>query len=262
LTLWEALVLGILQGATEFLPVSSSGHLVIGETLLGVELPGIFFVVAMHVATLVSVLLVYRQRVLELTLGVLKWERSSVRYVALLALASVPAGVVGVFFGDFVEVLFASPWTVGVALSVTGMVLWTTRAAQKRRSTWGEVSASSAILIGLAQAFAITPGISRSGSTVAAALWLGVDAREAAAFSFLLSVPAIGGAALLQLPELAAGTPGISGGVLLSAAVAAAVTGVLAMRLLLSMLEKRTFHHFAVYCWALSGAFLLYLALR
>jgi undecaprenyl-diphosphatase len=259
---WEAVILGVVQGATEFLPVSSSGHLVIGQALLGIELPGIFFEVAVHVATLLSVLLVYRQRVAELVVGAVRRDPTAWRYLGLLALASVPAGVVGVFFGDGVEALFESPWTVVVALAVTGALLWSTRAAQSRRESWGEVDTARAVIIGLAQAFAIVPGISRSGSTVVTGLWLGVDARDAAAFSFLMSIPAIGGAALLQVPELMEGTPGMSGIVLMTAAVAAAVTGVLAIRTFLLMLQRRAFHHFSLYCWGVAALFATWLLFR
>jgi undecaprenyl-diphosphatase len=262
LSFWEAVLLGIVQGATEFLPVSSSGHLVIGQALLGIELPGIFFEVAVHVATLLSVLLVYRQRVAELFVGAVRREPSALRYVGLILLASVPAGVVGVFFEDAVSALFESDWTVGVALAVTGALLWSTRAAQRRTRQPADLTPGRALLIGVAQAVAITPGISRSGSTVVTGLWLGVDAREAAAFSFLMSLPAIGGAALLQLPELMEGEMGMSPGVLFAALVAAAVTGVLAIRTFLALLQRRAFHHFGVYCWVVAGSFLAWLALR
>jgi undecaprenyl-diphosphatase len=262
LSFWEAVILGIVQGATEFLPVSSSGHLVIGQALLGVELPGIFFEVAVHVATLLSVLLVYRERVAGLLVGAMRREREPLRYLGMIVLASVPAGIVGVFFEDAVESLFESPWTVGVALLVTGVLLWSTRAAQRRVQNPTEVTPGPAFLIGVAQAFAITPGISRSGSTVVAGLWLGVEAREAAAFSFLMSIPAISGAALLQLPELLEGEIGMPVLVLLVAFVAAAVTGVLAIRTFLAMLQRKAFHHFGVYCWVVGGGFLLWLATR
>jgi len=259
---WEAVLLGIVQGATEFLPVSSSGHLVIGQSLLRLELPGIFFEVAVHVATLLSVLLVYRERVTSLLFGALRLERESLRYLGLIVLASVPAGIVGVFFKDAVEVLFDRPATVVVALTVTGALLWSTRTVLARRGPSVEVDVVRALFIGVAQAFAITPGISRSGATVVTSLWLGMDAREAAAFSFLMSVPAIGGAALLQVPELLEGAPGIAGGPLLAAALAAAVTGVLAIRIFLIMLQRGTFHHFAIYCWLMAVAFGTWLVVR
>ena len=259
---WEAVVLGIVQGATEFLPVSSSGHLVMAQALLGIELPGVFFEVAVHVATLFSVLLVYRERVAKLLLGAMRREGEAWRYLGLILLASVPAGLVGVLFEDAIEALFDSPWVVGVALVVTGALLWSTKAAQRRREAWGHVDARGALTMGFAQAFAIIPGISRSGTTVVAGLWTGVEAGEAAAFSFLMSVPAIGGAALLQVPELMEGTPGLGGPALLAGSVAAAVTGVLAIRTFVAMLRKKTFHSFGLYCWAAGGLFMAWLALR
>jgi undecaprenyl-diphosphatase len=148
----------------------------------------------------------------------------------------------------------------GVALLVTGAILWPSRAAlaravQERPGLW------AALVIGFAQAAALVPGISRSGSTVVAALWLGVAAPEAAAFSFLMAVPAIGGAAVLQIPELGA-TVGPGWLPLLVGGVAAAVTGVLAIRTFVGMLARRSFHLFAPYCWCVASVYLLYLALR
>ncbi len=259
MTLIEAIVLGIVQGATEFLPVSSSGHLVIFQELLDVREPGVVFEVAVHVATLVSILFVYRKRVADLAVGALRREADALRYVGLLALATVPAGLVGVLAEDAVEALFENPFAPGFALLVTGLFLWSSRAAMPRATAaapgWG-----AALLIGVAQAFALVPGISRSGSTVVAALWLGVDPKEAAAFSFLMAVPAISGAAVLQLGELGAGG-GLTTALLVGSAFAA-VTGVLAIRTFVAMLAKRSFHLFAPYCWAVGAAFLIYLVVR
>jgi len=260
MTLIEAAVLGIVQGATEFLPVSSSGHLVIAETLLGVRDQGVVFEVAVHVATLVSILLVYRTRVAGLVAGAVRGDAAALRYVGLLVIATLPAAVVGVLWEDAVEALFENPVAPGIALLVTGLILWSSRAATPRASgavpTWG-----AALLIGVAQAFALVPGISRSGSTVVAALWLGVAPREAAAFSFLMAVPAIGGAAVLQLGELGAGS-GPGAGALALGSVFAAVVGVLAIRTFVALLAKESFYLFAPYCWIVGAAFLGYLALR
>lgn len=258
---WEALLLGVVQGATEFLPVSSSGHLVMFQVVLGIDIPGKVFEVAVHVATLISVLWVYRERVRRLIAGSIRRESEALRYVGLLALASIPAGVVGVFFEDALTALFDRPAVAGVALLVTGTLLWSIRAARRRRDAgeWRPPATRDAVLMGLAQAFAIIPGISRSGATVVTGLWTGVEAREAAAFSFLMSVPAIGGAALLSVVDLMEGTPGLGAGPLLVGGVAAALAGVLAIRTFVAMLEKRSFHHFAVYCWLVGAAFLSYL---
>jgi undecaprenyl-diphosphatase len=240
------------------------------QVLLDVALPGVFFEVAVHVATLVSVLLVYRERVVRLVRGGVRGEAESWRYLLLLGLATVPAAVVGVGFREVVERAFDSPVVPGVALLVTGSLLFSTRWVETRG---GEVPESpppapappglrAALFMGIAQAFALVPGISRSGSTVVVGLWMGVEAREAAAFSFLMAVPAIAGAALLQIPELVASGPGVAGPVLAGGAGVAAVTGVLAIRTFVVMLRKRAFHRFAWYCWGVGGAFLVYLGLQ
>ena len=282
MNVWEAVFLGALQGATEFFPVSSSGHLVVGQTLLGLEIPGVQFEVAVHVATLVSVLVIYRVRLIELLFGTLRRDGDVWRYVGLLALATLPAGIVGVFFGDAIEVLFESPFVPATAFLVTGAILWSTRRVLGRelgrefghelgrelgqelgqeleREDWKKPGWGVALLIGLAQAFALVPGISRSGTTVAMALWLGVDAEEAAEFSFLMAIPAIAGAALLQMPDLASQGLTLSGTALAAGSIVAAITGILAIKAFVALLVRKTFHRFAIYCWALGLGFLLYL---
>ena len=258
MSVWEAVFLGALQGATEFLPISSSGHLVVGQTLLGLEIRGVQFEVAVHVATLISVLVMYRGRLVDLLYGTLRRDGKAWRYVGLLALATLPAGIVGVFFGDQIEGLFESPFVPATAFLMTGAILWSTRRALGRE-VWKSPTWAMALLIGLAQAFALVPGISRSGTTVAMALWLGIAAEEAAAFSFLMAIPAIAGAAVFQVPELASQGLTLSGTALASGSIVAAVTGVLAIKAFVALLLRKTFHRFAIYCWALGTAFLSYL---
>lgn len=266
MTWYEGILLGLLQGATEFLPVSSSGHLVMGQAVLGVEVPGPGFEVALHLATLVSVLVAYRARIAALLGGVLQGGRAQLRYGGLLLLASVPAAVAGAGFGDFFGGLFDRPAVAAVALLVTGCVVWTARGALARNPA-GRPGVGSALVVGLAQAAAIVPGISRSGATVVAALWRGVGPREAAAFSFLLSVPAVGGAALLEVPGLVAGTGaaaqgGVHAGVLGVAAVVACVTGVAAIGMFRRMLDNRLLHRFAPYLWGVGALFLWFVSAR
>ena len=301
MTTWEALVLGVVQGFTEFLPVSSSGHLVVGQALLGIELPGVAFEVAVHFATLVSVLVAYRRRVGALMHGSVRLDPGTWRYLGLIALANVPAAATYFFLGDVVEAAFETPAAAGVAFLVTGGLLWSARKASRRglpppagtgmrdRDEGGPADGlpggpqpdeqldlldpppdapgpfpgvrgpGVAMLIGVAQALALFPGISRSGSTVVAALWLGIESDDAAEFSFLMSVPAILGATLLQLVDAgtAAFVPGTAP--LVFGAVAAAATGLLAIRIFLAVLRARSFHRFALYPWMLGLLFLAYL---
>jgi undecaprenyl-diphosphatase len=203
---------------------------------------------------------VYRSRVTGLAGGVVRRDPESVRYVLLLAVATVPAGLLGVLAKDPIEALFDVPAAPGVALLVTGSFLWTSRwalaGAVKKQPGW-----AAAFLIGCAQAFALVPGISRAGATVVTALWLGIQAREAAAFSFLMSVPVIAGAAILQIPELQQGI-GVTVPALVAGATVAAVTGVLAIRTFVALLARESFHYFAPYCWTVGVLFLGWLWLR
>ena len=256
MTPFEAILLGIVQGLTEFLPVSSSGHLVLGEALLGTSTPGVLFEVAVHVATLCAVCIVFRERLLRLVGGVLRRESSALVYVGLLLLATVPAAIVGTTLSGWIEPLFDRPLTAATLILVTGGIVWSLR-----RTVEGAVravpSAGQAFLIGVAQAVAILPGISRSGTTVAVGTWLGVDPTRVAEFSFLMSIPAIAGAAVLQVPDLRAGGMEIGAVPLLVAFAAAVVSGILAIRIFVRMLERRTFHRFAYYCWVAGAAYLV-----
>lgn len=255
MTLWEAILLGVVQGATEFLPVSSSGHLVVTQALLGLELPGISFEIAVHLATLVSIMLVYRERIGALITGVARREPDRLREAGLLVVATLPAAVIGIGAGDALERLFEAPAVVGVCLMATGGILWTSRAALEKNPEGRVDTVRLALLIGLAQSLALLPGISRSGTTVVVALWLGVAGREAAAFSFLMAIPAIGGAAILALPDLASGG-GVGTTALLVGGVAAAGTGVLAITSFLALLKRQRFHAFTYYLVPLGLFFL------
>jgi len=256
----EALWLGLVQGLTEFFPVSSSGHLLVMQELLGIHEEGILFEITVHVATLLSVLIFYRARVGALVFGGLRGDREALRYVGKLALATVPAVVAVLLFGDWFDAQFESPVTAGICLILTGGILWTTRSTIDRARA-PEPSWTVALLIGCAQVLAILPGISRSGTTVAAALALGVAPVAAAEFSFLMSVVAIAGAAVRSIPDLAAVPEGAWTPLLLGG-VAAAAAGVAAIAIFVRLLRTRGFYRFAYYTWALGAAFLIWLAAR
>ena len=257
----EAFWLGIVQGLTEFLPVSSSGHLVVFQSLLGIEVgDGLLFEIAVHLATLFAIVIFYRRRIGELVAGALRGSPDAWRYGAKLALDTLPAVVVALLAGDWVRAQFASPGVAGSCLLVTGGILWTTRRSVVR-AVGEEPSWAAALLIGCAQAFAILPGISRSGTTVAAALLLGVRSDRAAEFSFLLGIVAIAGAAVITLPDLSEANDAVLRQLALGS-LAALVSGVAAIWLFLKLLRSQVFYAFAYYTWAVGALFLGWLVLR
>lgn len=243
----DAALLGLVQGLTEFLPVSSSGHLVLVQALLGVHQKGVLFEVVLHLATLGSVLVFYRRRVAELALGMAQRRPEAWRYVAKLVVATVPAVALVLAVGGFLEAQFESARSAALGLLATGAILWTTRRTLPG-ATGEEPSFAAAFWIGCGQALAILPGVSRSGTTVAVALALGVRPAMAAEFSFLMSVIAISGAAVRMLPELS----GVSAAALAPLAVGGAValvSGVAAIWAFVRLLRHGGFHRFAWYVW-------------
>jgi undecaprenyl-diphosphatase len=246
---WQGAVLGAVQGLTEFLPISSSGHLVVVEHAFGLTTPGVLVEVTLHLATLLAVLIVYWKRLWQLASGALSGDSVEWRYVGLLAVGTVPAALVGVLLDDWVGRAFDSLVAVGVSFMVTAVILWSTRLT--RVGTAGEPSVRGAVGIGLAQALAVFPGISRSGSTIAAATWLGVEPVKAAEYSFLLAIPAILGAALLQIGAAATDSLDGSLGPLALGFLVSLVAGIFAIRVLVVLLRRGTFHRFAPYCLAL-----------
>jgi undecaprenyl-diphosphatase len=255
--LWQAVVLGLVQGLTEFLPVSSSGHLVLVEALTGVRMPGIFVEVSLHVATLGSVLIVYGARLWRIALGAARGQPAELRMAWLLIVATIPAAVIGYLFNQALEEFFHSLIYVGVFFLVTGLILWSTRS---RAGTHAEPRLGGAAAIGFAQAVAILPGISRSGSTVSAALWLGLTPVAAAEFSFLMAVPVIAGAALLEGRHATVGLAHVGVVPFVAGLVVAFASGIFAIRFLVAMLRRGRFYTFAPYCWVV-GVFTIAFAL-
>ena len=246
LSWWQGLLLGLVQGLTEFLPISSSGHLVLAERLVGYRPQGVFFEVVVHVATLVSVLVAYRTSIAGMIGGLVRRDRESWRYAGLLLLASVPAGLAGILLRDYFEQSFHSMPALGWQFLITAAILWSTRYAMPR-GQGTRVTALQAVLIGIAQALAIVPAISRSGATIAAGLWTGLAAAPAAEFSFLMSIVVIAGSGLLEARHIPPGTQPFTLP-LLAAFVAAMLSGLLAIRWLVALLRHRKFHLFAPYC--------------
>ena len=253
----EAALLGVVQGLTEFFPVSSSGHLAMFQALFGGREGGaLLFEVAVHVATLIAIVFFYRHRIRALIAGVLDWNREAIDYVGKLIVATVPSVIIGLTAKDWIEAQFSNPLLVGCALLVTGAIVfssrWTAAGAIAQTPGWAVV-----VAIGLAQAFAILPGISRSGSTVAVALALGVAPRIAAEFSFLLGIIAISGAAVLMLPGVSQAEPRLLLNIGIGS-LTALISGLLAIWLFVRMLDRSLFHYWAWYCWAVGGSFLVW----
>ena len=248
----EVTLLSILQGVAEFLPISSSGHLVLGKGLLGMQEMGMRIDIFLHVGTLIAIFAFYFAVIRRILVN-LEWA-----YMLKVVVSAVPAGVVGVLFKDQLEAAFASPKMVGGALIFTGVVLTLTRFLSKGDK---DVSFARAIWMGVAQAVAILPGVSRSGMTLAAARASKVEAEKSAEFSFLMSAPPIAGAALLELLKSlkesgATEAAEVSWGLTVYGCVLAAVVGYFSLKILLKSLKGRWFWLFGPYC-IIAGALAL-----
>lgn len=269
----EAIVLGAIQGLTEFLPVSSSGHLVLFQNLFGLKEPELLFDICLHVGTLAAVLIVFYREILDILTALVRIPgrlRSaggianllagdrSIRMALLIVVGSIPTAVIGLLFKEITDRLFGSLTIVGCMLLVTGTLLWLTRAIRSQGRPVEQTTLKDAIVIGIVQGLAILPGISRSGSTIATALFLGVDRTVAGRYSFLLSIPAIVGALALSLdtPELHTTIPLET---ILAGSVISAAIGWLALLILLRVVDRGQLHRFAPYCWIV-GAITLVIA--
>ncbi len=252
----ETVLLGVVQGLTEFLPVSSSGHLVIVQRLFGIESAGVTLEVLLHFGTLLAVFWVFWRDFLDL----LKFPRDSFqrRFLLLLILGCIPTALIGFLLGDLIESIFHSLPLTGIALLVTGGILKLLTLLPEGRKDISTMKPVDALWIGLLQGIAVIPGISRSGSTITAALWRGLDRATAVRYSFMLAAPVIFGATLLEVKDLFTG--GLEGALLWSYAVGAAVacvTGVVAIKVFIRLLQERKFHYFAYYCWLLGAAVII-----
>ncbi len=263
MTLFQAAILGIVQGLTEFLPISSSGHLILFPDLLGWDIHSLTFDVAVHLATLGAIFVALWPRISAWWYEIKKGDKGAQRFLLKIILATIPAAVFGVLAGDWLEAQRTLS-VVATMLIVWGMVLWIADyvAAHYPRSVMRDDKTSwpLAIGIGVAQAVALIPGVSRSGITMSVGLLAGLDRKTAATFSFLLAIPAIAGAGLLTAVDVAQTGLDVSVGALLVGCVTAFLSGVFAIRFLLSVIEKGGFRWFALYRIAL-GVFLLWVTI-
>jgi len=263
----KAVVLGIVQGLTEFLPISSSGHLVIGSELLDFQGKGVAFDVFLHMGTLLAVVLVFRKEIVAMIAAPFQYMRAergeevmhNLRWNGFVVISVLPAVVVGLYLKDSIEIIFSSLLIVFGMLFLTGVLMISSRYLRSRDVPLG---GRHALLMGCAQAMAIMPGLSRSGSTIFAGMALGVDRQIVARFSFIMSIPAILGAMVLQLGDLIQTPPATASLVNIAAGTAAsAVSGYFAIILLLDVVRRNRLQWFGYYCLVLSVAGFLYLIL-
>ncbi len=244
MTIFEAALLGIIQGLTEFLPISSSGHLVIGQKILGISIAGNVFDVVVHLGTLVSVLIVFWTDIWQLIKS-LK-STTTQKYILALAIGTLPAAITGILFKDVILEAFENVRVVAITLMITGIILLTTKFIKIKLK---DISISRGLLIGIAQALAIVPGISRSGITISLGIHLGIAPEKAAKYSFLLAIPAIAGAGLFTgLDIIESSEPTLPLSVLIVGFVSSLLIGWISLKWLLVLIRSGKFHWFGVYC--------------
>lgn len=239
----KAFLLGIIQGLTEFLPVSSSGHLVILKNLLDFRMNGVQMEVTVHFATLLSIIVFFRNKILDY----LTKEK-----LLLIIVGTLPIAIAGFLIKNRIELLFNNYHLVTIMLAITGIILFTTR---KKREGKRLLDIKVSFLIGVAQAFALIPGLSRSGLTVTAALLLGLSREKSFEFSFILAIPALLGAFLLNIPEICS----VKGnyGTLLTGGITAFISGLFALWAFYRIIKNKDLHLFSYYLWLVSAASLL-----
>lgn len=264
MTWFEALILGLIQGLTEYLPVSSSGHLAIGSALFGIEgEENLAFTIIVHVATVLSTLVILWKEIEWIFKGLFKFQMNDeTRYVINIIVSMIPIGIVGVFFKDKVEAIFGSGLlVVGFCLLVTALLLSFSYYYKPRQKE--KISLKDAFIIGLSQACAVLPGLSRSGTTIATGLLLGNSKEKLAQFSFLMVIPPILGEALLDAlkmmkgEDIAGDIPAIS---LIVGFLAAFISGCVACKWMINIVKKGKLIYFAIYC-AIAGAVTLAISL-
>jgi undecaprenyl-diphosphatase len=263
LELLQAILLGIVQGLTEFLPVSSSGHLLLGQYFLGLDQQrfGLSFDVALHLGTLLAVVTYFWRDLLRMAYALVRSFRRGrnladpdQRLAYLVVVSTIPAVLIGFFLEDFFETAVRNPWVVVINLVVVGLLFLVGEAVGRKSRPAEKLGFFGAFAVGLAQAAALVPGVSRSGATITVGLFLGLRREEAARYSFLMSVPIIAGAGSLKLSEVVSEGMSLSEAVMFEAGfVCSAVVGYLAIRFLLAFLRDHSLRIFAYYRFALAA---------
>ena len=269
----QAIILGVIQGLTEFLPVSSSGHLVLFQHLFGLKEAELFFDISVHIGTLVAVLIFFRKDIYAIILSVLRYckmifktgsfspanEDSELRLALLIITGSIPTAIIGLLFHKIADQLFSSVLIAGSMLILTGIILFFTRFVKNSTKEVSLFSLKDSLIIGISQGLAIIPGLSRSGTTIATGLFLGLNHETATRYSFLLSIPAILGASLLSFGDLS-GSASVPIKTAITGAIASSIAGYLALKFLFYIVRRGRLHYFSPYCLAI-GIFSLIIGL-
>lgn len=250
--LLQSIILGLVQGLTEFLPVSSSGHLIVFKKLFGIDQEqfGLTFDIALHFATLIAVFIVFLPDIIAIL------KKPVQKLTGLLIIATVPAVLVGLFLDDYVESISQSGGFLGIAFLATAAILFFSQKAKKRAKTIDNMSYADAAIIGVTQGIAVMPGISRSGSTTGAGLFLGMEKEDSLRFAFLMSIPVILGSAVLGVKDIVTEPTSVQWGPVIAGMIAAGVSGYFAVRFMLNFFKKRSLNVFAVYTAVLGLAIL------
>ncbi len=245
----EAIILGIVQGVTEFLPISSSGHLVVAQHLIGIQPPGVLVEVVLHLGTLGAVIIYYRQDIVKLITGIFKGAESAWKLFIQLSAATLPAAIIGVFANNLITDSYSIqlvPWT----FFTTAVIIASTYLFREKDA--GKFTLVAAIIIGCAQVFALLPGISRSGITLATAIFLGLNRTSAARFVFLMAIPVLLGAGVLQYFQFSQSDQSLALFPLSVGFISALLSGLLVMRWLIAVISKGRFYLFSLYCLGIS----------
>ncbi|MBM7633606.1 undecaprenyl-diphosphatase UppP [Geomicrobium sediminis] len=261
MSVWEAIIFGIVQGLTEFLPISSTAHLVILQFIFGTNFEGLTFEILLHIASMLAVVIFFRKDILAIVTGSLRFiterkaqDRPAFLFALYLVIATGITGVLGLVLEDYANQFLKTPFVLGSALLLTGIFLLVIeRIKYKHTRGINEMNFIDSVVIGLAQTLAVIPGISRSGSTLITGLALGLEKKTAVRFSFLLSIPVILGSSILAIRDLMSG--GMEGAGPLSLIVAFVVTfifSIIGIKWLIGWLEKSKLYYFAIYCFALA----------
>ena len=254
MNIFEAIIIGLVQGLTEFLPISSSGHLVVVQKILKINSPGNLIEVSAHLGTLLSIILTYKKEICGIITSLKSSETK--KYIFMIVLATLPSVVFVLTSKSFIIRLFESVSSVAIALIFTGCILYMSGIKYYSNK---KLSLAKGFLIGISQAFAIIPGISRSGMTISLALLLGVSSKEAAKFSFMLAIPAIFGATILTILDAQFDQLKIMTTPLVVTALVSFVSGLLALKFLIKILNAGKFYYFSFYCILIGLISLLFL---